>query len=161
VPQAVAVAVPVKPDQLSDIVQRAKAILNREEWWQRHKDTTSLLWGAINFPDPVVLDITKPEKATHWLARLWRAAAFLLTILPRLLHRVVFGRNYRQKELYVTVTRLFPELGALNRLQHILHPVGLMTNGAADTGWGFGTERHMPTTPPPQNSHADTEPVQH
>jgi hypothetical protein len=75
VPQVVAVSAPVKPEALSDIVQRVKAILNREEWWQPHKDTTNLLWGAINFPDPVVLDITKPEKSTHWLARLWRAVA--------------------------------------------------------------------------------------
>jgi hypothetical protein len=159
VPQVVAVSVPVKPEALSEIAQRVKAILSREEWWQRHKDTTNLLWGAINFPDPVVLDITKPEKSTHWLARLWRTVAFLFTMLPRLLHRVVFGRNHRQKELYVTVTRLFPELGALKRLEQLLHTDGFMTNGAADIGWGFGTNRHMPTTPPQQNNHSDTEPI--
>jgi hypothetical protein len=161
IPQVVSVSVPVKAEVLSDIVQTVKAILSREEWWQPHKDTTSLLWGAINFPDPVVLDITRSEPSDGWITRLRRVGTWLVTILPRLLHRVIFGRNHRQKELSVTVTRLFPEMGALNRLQSILHPAGRMTNGTADIGWGFGTERHMPATPSPQNSHADTAPVQH
>jgi hypothetical protein len=77
--------------ELSGIVQTMKAILTREEWWQAHKETTSLLWGAINYPDPVVLDITQPEESTHWIARLLRALAFLLTFIPRLLHRVVLA----------------------------------------------------------------------
>jgi hypothetical protein len=158
IPQVVAVSAPVKPDALSDIAQRVQAILAREEWWQAHKDTTNLLWGAINFPDPVVLDITKPEKATHWLARLWRAAAFLLTMLPRLLHRVVFGRNHRQKDLYITVTRLFPELGALIRLQSILQAAG-QTNGSGATGAGFGTHQHQVATPVAENSHKTHDPV--
>jgi hypothetical protein len=145
--------------ELSGIVQTMKAILTREEWWQAHKETTSLLWGAINYPDPVVLDITQPEKSTHWIARLLRALAFLLTFIPRLLHRVVFGTNHRQKDLYVTVTRLFPELGALNRLHSILHAAGFMTNGAGDTGYGFGMNRHQVTAPPEQNSHEAQDPV--
>ncbi len=87
------------------------------------------------------------------------AAVLLLTTLPRLLHQVVFGRDHRQKELSVTVTRLFPELGVLKRLQSILHPAGFMTNGQEATGCGFGTNQHQVTTPPEHNSHAETEPV--
>ena len=57
IPQVVAVSIPVKPDQLTNIVQSVKAMLDREEWWQQHKDTTNLLWGAINFPDPLSLTL--------------------------------------------------------------------------------------------------------
>jgi hypothetical protein len=136
-----------------------KAILAREGWWQPHKDTTSLLWGAINFPDPVVLDITRSEPSDGWLTRLRRGGSWLLTILPRLLHRLVFGRNHQQQELYVTVTRLFPEMGALNRLRSLLRPAGFMTNGQGATGCGFGMNQHQITTPPEHNSHAETDPV--
>jgi hypothetical protein len=159
IPQVVSVSVPVKPEVLSDIVQTVKAILNREEWWQPHKDTTSLLWGAINFPDPVVLDITRSEPSDRWVTRLRRGGSWLLTIVPRLLHLVIFGRNHRQQELSITVTRLFPELGALNRLQHILHPAGFMGNGHGATGCGFGTHQHQITAPPEPNSHAEPDPV--
>jgi hypothetical protein len=158
IPQVVAVSVPVKADKLSDIVQTVKAILNREEWWQPHKDTTSLLWGAINFPDPVVLDITRSEPSDGWITRLRRAVTWLVTILPRLLHRLVFGSNHQQQELYITVTRLFPEMGALHRLQSILHAAG-QTNGFGDTGYGFGMHRHQVTTPVEENSHEAAEPV--
>jgi hypothetical protein len=159
VPQVVAVSVPVKAEQLNDTVQRVKAILNREEWWQHHKDTTSLLWGAINFPDPVVLDITRSEPSDGWVTRLRRGGSWLVTIVPRLLHLVIFGRNHRQQELSITVTRLFPEMGALNRLQHILHPVGFMANGQGASGCGFGTHQHQVTAPPEPNSHAEPDPV--
>ena len=159
IPQVVSVSVPVKPEKLSDIVQTVKAILSREEWWQPHKDRTSLLWGAISFPDPVVLDITQPEPSDGWVTRLRRAVTWLLTILPRLLHRAVFGSNHRQQELYITVTRLFPELGALNRLRSLLHPAGVMANGQEAPGCGFGMNQHQVTTPTPQNSHAEAEPV--
>jgi hypothetical protein len=80
-------------------------------------------------------------------------------MLPLLLHLVVFGRNHQQQELCVTVTRLFPEMGALNRLRSLLHPAGFMTNGREATGCGFGTNQHQITIPPEQNSHADSDPV--
>jgi hypothetical protein len=159
IPQVVAVSVPVKPEALSDIVRSVKAILSREAWWQSHKDTTNLLWGSINFPDPIALDVTNPEESIGFFTRLLRACFWLVTSVPRLLHLLVFGRNHQQKDLYMTVTRLFPELGALNRLHHILHPDGLVTNGAVETGHGFGTKQHLLTTPPEQNSHVDKEPV--
>jgi S1-C subfamily serine protease len=159
IPQVVAVSIPVKPDQLPDIVRSVTAMLAREEWFQKHKDTTNLLWGAINFPDPIVIDITKPLPATGWLTRIRRYAVWLLTLPPHLLHLLVFGRNHSQRELYTTVTRLFPELHAYTRLQHILHPDGLMTDGQAGAGWGFGSFEHLVTEPPPQNSHVDTAPV--
>jgi hypothetical protein len=159
IPQVVAVSIPVKPDQLTDIVRLVTAMLNREEWWQQHKASTTLLWGAVNFPDPIVVDITRPVPATGWVRRSYRAALWLVTLPPRLLHLLVFGRNHRQRELYATVTRLFPELGAHARLQHILRPDGSKTNGTARQGWGFGSFEHVVTEPPPQNSHADTAPV--
>jgi hypothetical protein len=158
-PQVVCVSVPVKPDQLPAIVRSVRAILFREAWWQQHKDTTNLLWGAINFPDPLVIDITQPVPSSGWVTRSYRAAVWLVTLLPRLLHLLVFGRNHRQRELYATVTRLFPELGASARLHHILHPDGRKTNGTAGEGWGFGSFEHLVTEPPSQNSHADTAPV--
>lgn len=159
-PQVVAVTIPTKPDALSDIVQLVRAILNGEEWWQAHKDSTSVLWGAVNFPDPVVLDITKPEKSQQWVARVCRGVVFLLTGIPRLLHRLVFGSTHRQKELYVTVTRLFPELGAMQRLLHILKPGAHLINGTGKTGHGFGMRQHQSVTPTQQNSHGEQEPVQ-
>jgi hypothetical protein len=108
IPQVVCVSIPVKPDQLAPIVQSVAAMLDREEWWQKHSATTNLLWGAVNFPDPIVIDITKPVPATGWVRRSYRAALWLVTLVPRLLHLLVFGRNHRQRELYATVTGSFP-----------------------------------------------------
>jgi V8-like Glu-specific endopeptidase len=159
IPQVVAVGIPVKPDQLTDIGRSVTAMLNREEWWQKHKETTTLLWGAINFPDPVVIDITKALPVTGWVSRSFRAAMWVVTFLPRLLHRLVFGRNHHQRELYTTVTRLFPELHAYSRLHRILHPDGIVPDGEAGTGWGFGSFEHLATEPFQQNNHADTTPV--
>jgi S1-C subfamily serine protease len=157
--QVIAVSIPVKPDQLTNIVRSVTAILAREEWWQQHSPTTSLLWGAINFPDPLVVDITQPVPTTGWLTRSYRAALWLFTLLPRLVHLLIFGRNHRQRELYATITRLFPELGAYARLQHILNTDGIVPDGDERTGWGFGSFEHLVTAPPSQNSHADTAPV--
>jgi hypothetical protein len=157
--QVVAVSVPVKPETLSDIVQSVKAILSREAWWGKHKDTTNLLWGAVNFPDPAVLDVAKPVQSPGWVIR-WRNRCFwLITVVPRLLHRLFFGANHTQRELYITVTRLFPEMGAMQRLQHILQPGVRQPDGVGETGRGFGTREHLLPTPPPQNSHEDKEPV--
>jgi V8-like Glu-specific endopeptidase len=159
IPQVVCVSVPVKEDQLTTIVRAVTAMLEREEWWQKHKAMTNLLWGAINFPDPLVIDITKAVPATGWLRRTLRAVLWLLTLPPRFLHLVVFGRNHQQRELYATVTRLFPELGAYARLQQILNTDGRMMDGDGGTGWGFGEFKHLVTAPVSQNSHADTAPV--
>src|SRR5918999_276429 len=159
IPQVVAVSVPVKPAVLPDIAQLVTAMLNREEWWQQHKEKTSLLWGAVNFPDHLVIDITQAVPATGWVRRSYQVAIWLLTLIPHLLHLVVFGRNHRQKELYATVTRLFPELGAYTRLQHILTTNGIVPDGDGGQGWGLGSFAHFVTAPPSQNSHADTAPV--
>jgi hypothetical protein len=155
----VCISVPVKQEQLAAIVRSVKAILAREEWWQKHSATTNLLWGAINYPDPLAIDITQAVPATGWLTRSYRAAVWLLTLLPRLLHLLVFGRNHQQRELYATVTRLFPELGAYTRLHRILHPDGMKPKGTARQGWGFGRFEHLVTEPSSRNSHADTAPV--
>jgi hypothetical protein len=159
IPQVVAVSVPVSPDKLSAISQSVKAILSKEAWWERHKDTTSLLWGAVNFPDPVVLDVTKPEQSPGWVTSLRKRCFWLLTVVPRLLHRLVFGTNHQQKELYVTVTRLFPELGAMQRLQHILQPGVRLPTSTGETGQGFGTREHLLPTSQSPNSHEVTEPA--
>jgi S1-C subfamily serine protease len=159
IPQVVCVCVPVKPDQLTTIVRSVTAMLNREEWWQQHKDTTNLLWGAINFPDPVAVDITQPVPATGWIKRSLRGLVWLVTLPPRLLHLLVFGRNHQQRELYTTVTRLFPELGAYTRLHHVLHPAGIKTNGTVRQGWGLGSFEHLVTAPASDNSHAETAPA--
>jgi V8-like Glu-specific endopeptidase len=156
IPQVVCVSIPVKQDQLVVIVRAVKAILEREEWWQKHSATTNLLWGAINYPDPIVIDITKAVPATGWVTRTVRAAVWLLTLVPRLLRLVVFGRNHRQRELYATVTRLFPELHAYARVQHILNTDGIVPDGEAGTGWGFGSFEHLVTAPPAQNGHEVT-----
>jgi hypothetical protein len=157
--QVVAVSIPVKPDQLTTIVHAIKAMLDREEWFQQHKATTNLLWGAINFPDPMVIDITQPVPASGWVRHVFRAGLWLVTLIPRLLHLVVFGRNHRQKGLYATVTRLFPELGVYARLHHILNADGIVPDGDGRTGWGFGSFEHLVTAPPAQNGHADTMPA--
>jgi V8-like Glu-specific endopeptidase len=159
IPQVVCVSIPVKQEQLTNIVRSLKAMLEREEWWQNHSATTNLLWGAINYPDPIVIDITKAVPTSGWLTRSYRAALWLVTLLPRLLHLLVFGRNHQQRELYATVTRLFPELGAYSRLHHILHPEGMQTNGTGNQGWGYGSLEHLATAPPQQNSHAETAPA--
>jgi V8-like Glu-specific endopeptidase len=159
IPQVVCVSVPVKQEQLPAIVRSVKAMLAREEWWQKHSATTSLLWGAINYPDPIAIDITQAVPATGWLTRSFRAAVWLLTLVPQLLHRLVFGRNHHQRELYATITRLFPELGAYARLHHILNTEGIVADGEASQGWGFGSFEHLVTAPPSQNSHADAAPV--
>jgi hypothetical protein len=159
IPQVVCVSIPVKQEQLINIVRSVTAILEREEWWQKHSATTNLLWGAINYPDPIVIDITKAVPTTGWLTRSYRVAVWLVTLLPHLLHLLVFGRNHQQRELYATVTRLFPELGAYSRLHHILHPEGIQTNGTGKQGWGYGSLEHLATAPPPQNSHVDTAPA--
>jgi hypothetical protein len=156
IPQVVCVSVPVKPDQLTIIVRAVKAMLEREEWWQQHEDTTNLLWGAVNFPDPMVIDITQPVPANGWVRRVFRAGLWLVTLVPRLLHLVVFGRNHHQKELYATVTRLFPELGAYARLHHILSADGIVPDGDGRTGWGFGSFEHLVSEPPVQNGHETT-----
>jgi hypothetical protein len=159
IPQVVCVSVPVKPDQLAAIVRSVTAMLAREEWFQKHKDTTNLLWGAINFPDPLVIDITQPLPATGWVRRVARAALWLLTLPLHLVHLLVFGRNHRQKELYATVTRLFPELGAYARLHHILNADGIVPDGDGRTGWGFGSFEHLVTAPSAQNGHEAAAPV--
>jgi S1-C subfamily serine protease len=159
IPQVVAVSIPVKQDQLTPIVHAITAMLNREEWWQQHKDTTNLLWGAINFPDPIVVDITQPVPSTGWVKRTLRALVWLVTLPPRMLHLLVFGKNHRQRELYATVTRLFPELGVSTRLQQILNADGFVPDGAVRTGYGFGSFEHLVTAPPAQNGHADTTPA--
>jgi S1-C subfamily serine protease len=156
IPQVVCVSIPVKQEQLTNIVRAVTAMLAREEWWQKHSATTNLLWGAINYPDPIVIDITKAVPTTGWVRRSLRAVVWLLTLVPRLLHLLVFGRNHQQRELYATVTRLFPELGAYSRLHHILHPDGIQTNGTGKQGWGYGSLEHLVTAPPQQNNHADT-----
>jgi S1-C subfamily serine protease len=91
--------------------------------------------------------------------RSYRAAVWLITLLPRLLHLLVFGRNHRQRELYATVTRLFPELGVSTRLQQILNPDGFAPDGEVGTGYGFGSFEHLVTAPPAQNGYADTTPA--
>jgi hypothetical protein len=159
IPQVVCVSVPVKQDQLTHIVRAVTAMLAREEWFQQHKDTTTLLWGAINYPDPILIDITKAVPATGWLTRSYRAAVWLVTLVPRLLHLLVFGRNHRQRELYATVARLFPELGTSARLQRILSTEGIVPDGAARAGKGFGSFEHVVAAPPSGNSHADAAPV--
>jgi hypothetical protein len=159
IPQVVAVSVPVKPDALSDIAQAVKAILSKEAWWQQHEASTTLLWAAINFPDPLVIDITKAVPATGWVTRSYQAALWLITLVPRLLHRLVFGRNHHQHELYTTVTRLFPELHAYTRVHQILQSDGTVPDGEGGTGWGFGNFAYLVTDPPAQNSHADTSPA--
>jgi hypothetical protein len=159
IPQVVCVSIPVRQDQLAAIVRSVTAMLDREEWWQQHKATTNLLWGAINYPDPITVDITRPVRATGWLTRTARAVLWLVTLVPQLLHLLVFGRNHRQRELYTTVTRLFPELGAAVRLQHILHTDGVVPAGDGKAGWGFGSFEHLVTEPAAQNGHEDTAPV--
>jgi V8-like Glu-specific endopeptidase len=107
----------------------------------------------------MVIDITQPLPATGWLTRTYRAALWLLTALPRLAHLLIFGRNHRQRELYATVTRLFPELGAYARSQHILNADGIVPDGDERTGWGFGSFEHLVTAPSAQNGHETTAPA--
>jgi hypothetical protein len=159
IPQVVCVCIPVKPEQLTTLVRSVTAMLSREDWWQQHKDTTSLLWGAVNFPDQILVDITQPATEPGWMRRMAHAAVWLLTLPPRLMHRMVFGRNHQQRELYTTVTRLFPELHAYSRVHQILKSDLVVPNGDAGTGWGFGSFAHVVTAPPPQNSHGDTAPA--
>jgi hypothetical protein len=147
VPQVLAVTLPVKRHELRTIVRSVMAILRREAWYQAHAPTTNLLFGSVNFDDPVVLDIDQPGESPGWFTRILRACFCGITLVPRFLHRLVCGKNHQQ-QLYVTVTRLFPELGPMQRLQAILHPGGLGTNGAVETGHGFGTRQHVLTTQP-------------
>jgi hypothetical protein len=160
VPQVVAVTLPVKRHELSKIVRSVKAILGKEEWYQPHAASTNLLFGSVNFTDPVALTVDEPEQDIGLVTRVLRGCFSLATAIPRLGHRLVFGNNHQQKELYVTVTRLFPELGPMHRLQAILHPATPVTDGVSQTGYGFGTRQHELTIQPQQNSHPVTEPVQ-
>jgi hypothetical protein len=160
VPQVVAVTLPVKRHELSKIVRSIKAILGKEEWYHPHAASTNLLFGSVNFTDPVALTVDEPEQDIGWVTRVLRGCFSLATAIPRLGHRLVFGKNHQQKELFVTVTRLFPELGPMHRLQAILHPATPAMDGASQKGYGFGMRQHSLTTAPQQNSHPVTEPVQ-
>jgi hypothetical protein len=159
VPQVVAVTLPVKRHELSKIVRSVKAILGKEEWYHPHAVSTNLLFGSVNFTDPVALTVDEPEQDIGLVTRVLRGCFSLATAIPRLGHRLVFGKNHQQKELYVTVTRLFPELGPMHRLEAILHPTARVTDGVSQTGYGFGTRQHVLTTQPQQNSHPDKDPV--
>lgn len=159
VPQVVAVTLPVKRHELSKIVRSVKAILGQEEWYHPHAASTNLLFGSVNFTEPIAVSVDEPEQDIGWGTRVFRGCISLATAIPRFLHQLVFGKNHRQKQLYVTVTRLFPELGAMQRLQHILSPVAPVTTGAGDAGHGFGTRRHQAAAPVAENSQKAHEPV--
>jgi hypothetical protein len=94
--QIIAVTLPVTPDQLSKIVRSVKAILSREAWWQAHAPTTQLLFGSVNFTDPEVLHADEPQQSFGWFTRFLRVCFRLVTLVPRLLHRLVFGKNHHQ-----------------------------------------------------------------
>jgi hypothetical protein len=156
VPQVLAVTLPVKRHELSKIVRSVKAILGKEAWYQAHAPATNLLFGSVNFTDPVALNVDEPEQDIGWFTRLLRVCISLSTTVPRLGHQLVFGKNHRQQELYVTVTRLFPELGPIHRLEAILNPAARGTAGVSQIGYGFGRRQHSLTTTPQQNNQQDT-----
>jgi hypothetical protein len=161
VPQEVAVTLPVKPEELGPISHTVKEILNREEWWAKHKASTNLLFGSANFLDPMVFDVTQPPQSIHWFARILHATTWCLTILPRFCHRLIFGENHNQRDLYVTVTRLFIDQGPIQRLQHILHPAAALGFSPSQEGWGLGTKQHVLSSLRPQNDQevsAESEP---
>jgi hypothetical protein len=160
IPQIVAVTLPVKPVELSAISRLVKAILSKEDWWQAHAPGTSLLFGSVNFTDPAALTVDTPERSVGWVARFFRRCIFLTTAPPRSLHRIVFGQSHRQKELYVTVTRLFPELGQLHRLEAILHPTARATDGISQQGYGFGMRQAIVPAPVQENNKEASAPVQ-
>jgi hypothetical protein len=159
VPQVLAVTLPVNRHQLSKIVRPVKAILSREEWYQAHAPTTNLLFGSVNFTDPVALTVDEPEKDIGWVTRMLRRCVSFTTAIPRIGHRLVFGTNHQQ-QLYVTVTRLFPELGPIHRLEAILNPTARATDGISQKGYGFGMRQDNVSAPVQENSKEATAPAQ-
>jgi hypothetical protein len=159
VPQVLAVTLPVNRHQLSKIVRSVKAILGKEAWYQAHAPTTNLLFGSVNFTDPVALTVDEPEQDIGWVSRLLRRCFSLTTAIPRLGHRLVFGTNHQQ-QLYVTVTRLFPELGPMHRLEAILNPTARATDGISQKGYGFGMGQDIVPAPVQENSKEATVPAQ-
>jgi hypothetical protein len=158
VPQVVAVTLPVKRHELSKIVRSVKAILGKEEWYQPHAASTNLLFGSVNFTDPIALTVDEPEQDIGWVTRVLRRCIRCTTAIPRLGHRLVCGNNHQQ-QLYVTVTRLFPELGPIHRLEAILHPTARATDGVSQKGYGFGSGQDIVPAPPQENSKEASAPA--